>query len=559
MEDRYRVLLVDDEPIIVRSLKAAIPWETYGMDVVGEANSGEDALAIVEERKPHLILSDIRMPMMDGIALMKEVMSADASALFIILSGYGEFAYAREAIRHGAFDYLLKPIDHDELEAVIREAKMKLDAERTQRSEREYLRKSVQSLSSLVRERLLADMIEGMSMPSDRLYWLQEWELEYPYQMVLVALDDYDALLREWSVDEKKLWQFAVRNILQEFGDQRQCLTIFSLHSGEWVLMFQNIGAQELADSASSMVQLIKQCTKLSCSAAISGKHVGIGSLHGAYQEAQFELLKRFVHGKGRVYHSMPAKHDMERGQDVGAPSLESAAADRTGQADWRSIEKRLMQAVQTLDAGRFEIALRELETRFVQIGCAKEEAVEKLFEWSVVLHRQLESMSLRPIDGKDALLRQLPVCGTLSEMTDFVQRRFTEWMKQAAEAETEETGLQLMAKATDYIAGRYHHDLGIDEVAEFIGLSCSHFCVLFKRETGYTFLEYLTKLRIEKACSILRHSDVKVYQVAPLVGYQDPRYFTQVFKKMTGKTPTEYRTAVSEGNPENNAEVIQP
>ncbi|TVY12046.1 helix-turn-helix transcriptional regulator [Paenibacillus cremeus] len=100
-----------------------------------------------------------------------------------------------------------------------------------------------------------------------------------------------------------------------------------------------------------------------------------------------------------------------------------------------------------------------------------------------------------------------------------------------------------------EYMDERFHHDLGIDEIAEFIGLSCSHFCVLFRKESGMTFLEYLTKLRIERACSILRNTEVKVYQVAPLVGYQDAKYFTQVFRKMMGMTPSEYRIAEQAGS----------
>jgi len=530
MDERYRVLLVDDEPIILRSLRAVIPWERHGMEVVGEARSGEEALTIAQERRPHLILSDIRMPMMDGIALMKEVMSSDESVIFIILSGYGEFTYAREAIRQGAFDYLLKPIDHEELETVVMEARKKLDGERTQRSEHEYLRKSVQSLSSVVREWMLADMIEGVRPASDHLYWLQEWELEFPFHMMLVALDDYDALAREWNSEERRLWLFAVRNILQEFGDQRQCLTMFSLHNGEWVLIFQNASLGDIESMADSVIKLVRQYTKLSCSVALSGRHEDLPGLNAAYQDVQRAIMNRFIHGKGRVY-----------GMTDAGSGGETAAARQT-ELNWPQLEKRLLLATQTLDTAAFELALREVESHFAGQGMERHAAAEKLLQLSVVLHRSLESLSLRPIDGIDSLLHKLLVSGTLQEMTQLLLERFDNWVCSIASQQSEETGRGLIAKATEYIASRYHHDLGIDEVSEYVGLSASHFCVLFKQETGMTFLDYLTRMRMEKACSILRHSEVKVYQIAPLVGYQDPRYFAQVFKKMTGMTPTEYR-----------------
>ena len=162
---RYQVLLVDDEPIILRSLKVAVPWDEVGMEVAGEAANGLEAARLVEAMDPDIILCDIRMPVMDGIELIRKLASQKPERIFIILSGYGEFDYAREALRHGAYDYMLKPIDHEKLTRVLGEARKKLDASRAQRQEVEYLRRSFQSLSSLVRERMLFAMIEGTDEP----------------------------------------------------------------------------------------------------------------------------------------------------------------------------------------------------------------------------------------------------------------------------------------------------------------------------------------------------------------------------------------------------------
>lgn len=536
MKDRYRILLVDDEPIILRSLQVVIPWEQLNIEIVGTARNGEEALQLAKEWQPDIVLCDIRMPIIDGIMVMKEVMNDDPSVIFIILSGYGEFEYAREAIRQGAFDYLLKPIDHDELNSVIGEALKRLQTEQSLSSEREYLRKSVQSLSSLVREQMLADMLVGFEPPRERLYWLQEWEFEHPYHMVVVSLDDYDQLSRQWGVHEKKLWLFAIRNILQEFGDQQHCLTLFALQSGEWIMLFQKIELDSLIKICSTMIELIQRYTKLSCSAAISREYAGLQSLGDSYQDAQYALGQKFLSGKGKVYINSEQKF--------------TDTFKQPGSTAETNLDKRLQQAVQTLDIAGFGQILHQFEQEWVGEQCTKEAAVERLFKIAVILNRQLESMSLRTIEGMDALLQDLLHCETLQDMMLLIRVRFIEWMQQILNADKQDDGRQLILKAKEYIAGRYHHDLGIDEISEYVGLSCSHFCVLFKRETGLTFLEYLTRVRIEQACSILLHSDVKVYQIAPLVGYQDPRYFTQVFKKMMGMTPTEYRTQGSEPAP---------
>ncbi|MDU5950181.1 MAG: AraC family transcriptional regulator, partial [Paenibacillus macerans] len=145
------------------------------------------------------------------------------------------------------------------------------------------------------------------------------------------------------------------------------------------------------------------------------------------------------------------------------------------------------------------------------------------------------------PLEG---LLQELHSLGALHEMIGLLKSNFGKWITDSRENPSKENVQNVIGKTQEYILGNYHKDLSIDEVAELAGLSISHFCLLFKQVSGYTFLEYLTQCRIEKAKFILKNSHVKVYQVAPMVGYQDPRYFTQVFKKVTGMTPTEFREA---------------
>ena len=121
-QSKIKMLIVDDEPLIIRSLKVALPWNELGIEIIGEARNGEKALEIFNEHLPHIVLSDIRMPSIDGMELMKRVLSVSPELIFILISGYGEFEYAREGLIGGAFDYILKPIDYDELEATVSKA-----------------------------------------------------------------------------------------------------------------------------------------------------------------------------------------------------------------------------------------------------------------------------------------------------------------------------------------------------------------------------------------------------------------------------------------------------
>lgn len=297
-QEKYKVLLVDDEPIILRSLKVAIPWDELGLSIVGEAKNGEAALQQIQQTAPHIIISDIRMPVIDGITLMKEVLPRSAKLIFIFISGYGEFEYAREALRLGAFDYLLKPIDHDELVEMLKRARERLDRQK----ENEQLMLSVQTLSLLARERMLAEFTLGNPRPLQHLAWLENSELEGEYFMAVVRLDDYAALTAKWSAEEKRLWLFAVRNILEEWSLTNGALSIFPFYNGEWILLFPaslNDGKRELGEQ---LIAGIKRYSKLNCSVGISRSTSGIDQLSTVYPLASQALYQRFYSGQAGVF-----------------------------------------------------------------------------------------------------------------------------------------------------------------------------------------------------------------------------------------------------------------
>lgn len=530
-EPAYKAILVDDEPIILRSLEAAVPWEELGVRLVGQARNGEEALQLFHSSKPDIIVSDIRMPSIDGIALMTEVMRLPFKPIFIVISGYGDFEYAREAIRQGAFDYLLKPIDHDELIGMVRKATGKLDAERRARAENEQLLHSVQALSLLARERMFAELIEGNQRPLQHMQWMESSLLEKPYCVAVVQLDHFATMNKRWTPQEKRLWFFAVRNILEEWSQHNEGLAAFPFHSGEWILLFEAAPGQRLRSLGEDIVRHIMQYSKLSCSVGISSQAQGIEQLHGAYQSACGALQQRFHNGGESVF--------------LDGGGGDTAARTAAGAPAWhypKRLETELVSCIRSLDRARMLAALDALKEELGATAAPKDYLIRCAVEITVIVHREFQHMSLSAEHSVDAVLQSLQDAATLDDAVDTMKRAFAGWLERNLESRDHEDGAALMEKARRYIDNHYHNDLGIDEVSDFVGLSASHFCTLFKQVTGSTFLEYVTWCRIEKAKYILLNTEVKVYQLAPLVGYQDPRYFTQVFKKITGMTPSEYR-----------------
>ncbi|MBD2846888.1 response regulator [Paenibacillus sp. IB182496] len=520
----YRVLLVDDEPIILRSLRAAIPWTELRLEIAGEARGGEAALELAASVRPDLIISDIRMPGLDGIALMREVMRERPELVFLVISGYGEFDYAREALRQGAFDYLLKPIDHDELEGMLARAVARLDDRRLQRQMDERLRHSVQALSLLARERLYAELIEGNPAPLRQMQWLEHSELEQPYFMALVQLDRLMVLARRWAAGEQRLWFFAVRNIVEEWAQGSGAITVFPFHSGEWVLLLPARPGGRKTALAEELLGHLERCTKLRYSVGLSGDACGMERLGAAYESCRRALRERFSRSGAGVYAD---------------PGAEPTASETRYP---KALERELVEAARMLDERRLAGLLARLRAEFGRALLPQETAQRYMSELAILVHRQLADWSPAVEGAAEPLLRQLDEASTLEEMLDAAARTFSSWVAAASVGPPREDAAALIERAQQYIAVRYHEDLGIDELSELVELSTSRFCALFKQETGLTFLEYLTRCRIAKAKALLRQTEVKVYRIAPLVGYQDPKYFTQVFKKLTGLTPTEYR-----------------
>lgn len=530
MEERtYRVLLVDDEPIILESLKVAIPWEQWGMEVVGEARNGQEALTAADYLLPDVIISDIRMPVIDGITFMRNVMACREEKelkepLFIVVSGYGEFDYAREALRHGAFDYVLKPIDHDELEAIIEKAKLKLDDYHLKRLEEEKLRISVQRLSDTAKERLYSEMMDGQA-PSPLLQVGLELDpLETPYYLMLVQLDP--VISGGWMAEEKRLRFFAMDNILKEVAAQNEALAVFPYYSGEWILLFAEMPADRKQLLGEKIVHALETNAKLTCSVGISPSRIGLPHLNLCYQQAVKALHRRFHQTSEKVF---------IREEDNAVLELPSAGYPV-------SIEKQLVDSVKTLNQPGISLVLKQLGEQLSQSAVTRDTTKRILFEMAVIAHRQLDFLPSVPGDVLYKFYDQLEQSHTLQEMIRSLGLSLAKWVELAGNLRSQQSGPGLIDKAKRYIDSHYQHDIGIEEVAEHVQISFSYFCTLFKQTAGCTFLEYLTRFRIQKACQLLRQSEVKVYQIAPLVGYQDPRYFTQVFKKMMGMTPSEYR-----------------
>ncbi|WP_332695980.1 response regulator transcription factor [Halalkalibacter lacteus] len=383
----YKVILVDDESLILKSLKKIIDWEAFDCEVAGTANDGQDAVSLIYDIQPEIVITDICMPEMSGLDLLKKVQSFQVRPEVILLSGYNEFEYAREGLQNNAFDYILKPIDHEELEECIRRLIVKFENEK---------KKAYEYRKHLIHE--------ALTLGNDKLNLAND---ERTY--VITALE-----LNKPSSDEQQLMEWAKK----ERDEQLTEVFFYKFESARYVIVYAHSKANvELATKVKSeMVELGERINSL-VKIAVGKDVIGIHNLSLSYQQT--------------------------------CKLLESAS--------------------------------------FLKMNMISEEDIKNEYQSKY---------------SPDAAIK----------------------------------------KAKSYLKENFTKEIGIESVSEEVDLSISYFSVLFKQKTGVTFLEYVTNLRIEHACLLLKTTDLKTYEIANMVGYSDQRYFSQVFKKRLHVTPSQFR-----------------
>ncbi|SFB33673.1 two-component system, response regulator YesN [Cohnella sp. OV330] len=523
---RLKALLVDDEINILKNLQAVIPWEELCVDVAGTAKNGEAALALAREHSPELILCDIRMPVMDGIQFLEELREMGSDAEVIMMTGYQDFSYVRSVIRYEVKDYILKPLDYDELGQTISRL---ADGIRERKAEQQSIQREWHQVFHLAYEKVLYDVLMEVGGGSAKPF-LKQHELsggDLSFAMLLVDVADYSQKERNWDDKERKLWNFAVHNVLQEYLSSLQIpYTVLQVRSGEWCVLVERMPAEtfdrgQCEDWSRQLREAVERYLKIQIRVALHPAPVSLEKLARVYKNLQRSLSLNAGKEDAIVVPERTKEHS-EHSQRL-----------------WDRIEE-MVTGLKRCDRRKTEGALRELNESFRQLPDASYERVQPILHY-LCLHLLREMRAMDVIQGEDetAFWKQLDrnpgIRETLAVINRLVDRSIENVMKK-------KTSDVLMLSARDFIERNLSSDLSIDAMADYLGISGSYFSLLFKQHFGETFVEYVTKQRMEMAKSMLAISDKSITAIGLMVGYAERRYFTRVFSKYTGLLPSEYR-----------------
>lgn len=548
----YRVIIVEDEFIVRYGIRSMIEWEAIGMEVTGEAGNGREALELMAEAGlPDILITDIKMPVMDGIELIAEVRKLSPDLKILILSNLEDFQYAKEAIRHSVSDYIIKSdMMPRDFEQVLLKLKQSLD---------EALKPvpvhavSVQTEAVAVhKESLLLELLErgavhGLDASREALVQAGLAGVQPLYLLHLAPGGGTEpghaqgaAAIRSLLAE---LWHDAALGY--ELVPDRQGIVQLIVTAGVNGPPDGPAVIERLRSRGEKLIQRLNEQYGWTLTIGVSGPIGQWGVLKKAYEEAAGAAAMKLFLGSGRVLVHGSSELLAQGGPGAQVHGEQSGAAQLQPQAQSLQISSLQIQsmvyAFQSRELGAY------LEQLFGQLAMRRDAELVQI----ITLELLMILTTLWPDVSKDAeqvLELKKQYFDELSKLETLEENRL--WFLQAFQAliahmkEMYNSDRNSIIKATQYIQQYYHQEITLQSISRLVHLSKNYFANLFRKEVGESFLEYLTRIRIEKAKTLLT-GELKAGDVGSLVGIQDPKYFSKVFKKITGLSPSEYRALV--------------
>ncbi|KKO51235.1 response regulator [Paenibacillus sp. DMB20] len=533
------LIIVEDEPRLRNSLAYNIPWEDHGIEVVGLAANGVEALRMAERKMPDLMLIDVQMPEMDGLTLiarLKEKQGGKRFMKMIILSGHDNFAFAQQAMEHGVSRYLLKPAGEEEILKAVLEARDGLREDLEQwRLTAELERKWRDHVPSL-QNHFILNWVSGKYGEREILNRSRELYMGLEKDTLLAAavvdldpLPEHDA---RFGPNDRELLRFTIRCLAGELLSHSSC-SVCTDPDSDVLLVFraepERNPKEFMLHINASVVKLLshaKEILKLTASAGICGRAGRIEELPQLYAEACRALQERVVYG-----------------QDIAIPYREEERRDRPEISGQQHLEKMLEIALETADEAKAAEAVEGLwQELFTRTGTSQQFQEAVLYMNSLFIRIMVkQGWSIPEVMGEDwAFLQNIHLLNTKSQTRSWLARtvnRITEYMK----GQRKSSSHQIVQKIASLIEQEIDQDITLHTMADRLYVNSSYLSRLFKQEMGMAFSAYVLEQKMERAKRILQEGQ-KVYDAARQTGYRDVSYFTKVFRKYWGVNPGEFK-----------------
>lgn len=527
--------MVEDEFVVREGIKNNIDWKAHGYEFCGEASDGELAFPMIQKLKPDIVITDIRMPFMDGLSLSKLIKKEMPWIEIIILSGYEEFEYAKEGIKIGIAEYLLKPISGEELLKEIDNIAARIEEKRKEREIREKYIKEMEENFLKGRKDLFQYLVTGSKSAAELLEIADTLSMNLSamwYNIVLLqiqsmhhARDEYSNSLVEIEQKQKKI-------------DEEMQLLVFDRNLEGKALLFKADSREELEEIQSSYLERIKAILE-------DYEHVryfgGIGmpvnrlrELPSSFERASHAFAHRYLVKESLILNSEAIEYENYLGQEeFNISNVDPKQIDRNKIREFLRIGDR-EEAIYFV-----EEFFRNLNTAAMKSNIFRQYIIMDAYFCVVdfVEELQIARNEIEPLDIASGVLQ------SQESAVEYVVRIIKKALELREKAASNKYG-DVVNEVMIYIEKNYaDEELSLNLLASHVNFSPNHLSMIFSQQTGSTFIKYLTDFRMNKAKELLRCTGKKSSVISMEVGYKDPHYFSYLFKKTQGQTPTQYRS----------------
>jgi len=542
----YRLMVVEDENMIREGIVKSIQWDKMGFCVVASERNGVEALKTLKNTTVDIILTDIKMPIMDGLELSKQVRELYPEVEIVILSGFSDFEYARQAISFSAFEYLLKPTNKQNLYDTFLAVKEKLDKRNEAKNHMLYQGRIINEGYERTRNEYLLELLKGEKEAFQSIYdKLSNLEADISGPLLTVAIIKFDQnvikqQLQDIWMGDKQFMLYAYRNVVHEvFGEVERGVPIVK-DSDEIVFVF-SFDTQD--DQKKQMIRIledisnnIRQCVfpgiKVPAMIGIGLTYPSIYLLPKSFQQAQWIIDKSFYNGQQTV-------------------QVFKDSSEYKFEKNWiQNYPEELEEIASLVSIGNGERTRLLLEQVFKHLSEVNL-SPDVIKNYCLVLKMMVINRLIDPLEGRetiadknfDDIVKNSISFPSLKNYIITIMVNTAEKMRAYVDSNIENSGNIVIEKAKNYIMKNYNKKITLEEICEEVYLTQSYFSYLFKKVTGGTYIDFVQNKRIHEAKKLLKDSKIKIYEVGERIGYNDYKYFAVQFKKITGVSPGEYRS----------------
>lgn len=539
-----KALIVDDEKHVRKTVLKLVDWEGFGFRTVLEAEDGAEAAALIQEHRPQLVITDIMMPLKSGIELMEWMEAEAVDCKKIVISGFNDFEFVRHTVKFGGIDYLLKPIDRKQLNEAVGKAVSSWNETKRERLQYHEKNKEVNELKPMYRDKLLSRLLTDAAAgnaPAPGESYLREFPQLTGVRSCRVAVFDLNTLhqsIRDKYASSLDLLFFTLLNICNDILQSAGQGIAFRNWNRPFEIVLLLWGEPESAapDRLRSIADGIERTLRGSVEFGLGGVGTFPGELHKAYTEAADALNKRNLLDPSIRIH------------EYGPTSAARAGAVRFGKS-----EEIIRLAVRSGNPEQIRQALGEW---FAVIGAMNHISMEQMkmwwdeynvarAGWVEEFFREYDGAQQLPLDNRPFIV-PLDESGrlSLSTLQDILEKSLIELSK--IFTSMQKFNSNPMHEIARYIEAHYTQDITLQDISARFHLNREYISRKFKTKFQETLIDYVNRIRVEKAKMLLLNPHLRMAQIAQMIGYHDEKYFSRVFKKLTQTSPNDYRKAMA-------------